>query len=88
MTNKFIQLDFSHLLEGIRVVIQEEVNTALRIKNADEGKTEVLTREETCKLLDVSKTTLHNWHKQAILSPTRIGGRVYYSKQDVLNKLS
>ena len=88
LKSNYIQLDFSHLIQEIRAVIQEEVNSALRLNNADEVKADVLTREETCKLLNVSKTTLYNWHNQAILVPTKIGGRVYYRKQDVLNKLS
>lgn len=89
MVNKTqIQLDFSFLLNEIKGIIHEEVRSALKLKDATETKAEVLTREQTCQLLNVSKTTLHNWHQQSLLIPSKIGGRVYYSKQDVLNKLS
>ncbi len=44
----------------------------------------VLTREEVCKLLKVSNTTLFNWNNDKTLVNFKIGRRVYYMQSDVL----
>lgn len=46
------------------------------------------TRKETAKLLDVSFTTLFHWNNDGTLKPTKIGKRVYYSKNEVLARLN
>jgi hypothetical protein len=48
----------------------------------------ILTREEVCKLLKVSTTTLHNWNISKILVNQKVGRRVYYKKSDVLAVLN
>jgi predicted DNA-binding transcriptional regulator AlpA len=49
---------------------------------------EILTRYETMKLLQVSSVTLHNWHHNKTLPAQKLGGRVYYQKSDIMNKLN
>lgn len=44
----------------------------------------ILTREEVCKLLKVSNTTLFNWNNDKTLVNFKIGRRVYYMQSDVL----
>ena len=46
------------------------------------------TREEAAKLLDVSLTTLFHWNNDGTLTNTKIGKRVYYSKNEVLARLN
>ncbi len=48
---------------------------------------ELLTVEETLKLLKCSKQALWNWRKNGILPSYRLGNRVYYKKSDIFNKL-
>ncbi|WP_396147243.1 helix-turn-helix domain-containing protein [Flavobacterium sp.] len=48
----------------------------------------ILTREEVCKLLKVSNTTLFHWHNDKVLVNHKIGRRVYYMKADVMVKLN
>ncbi|MBM1105162.1 helix-turn-helix domain-containing protein [Aurantibacter crassamenti] len=48
---------------------------------------ELLTVEETIKLLKCSKQALWNWRKNGILPSYRLGNRVYYKKSDIFNKL-
>ena len=43
--------------------------------------------DEVAKLLNVSYATLHNWKKEGILEPVKIGNRVYYPKIEVFSKL-
>ena len=39
---------------------------------------------EVCDYLGVDRSTLHRWNKQGILCAVRIGGKVYYRTEDVL----
>ena len=48
---------------------------------------ELLTRIETAKYLKVSLTTIHHWTKHDILSSLRIGNKVYYKKQEIIDYL-
>ena len=48
----------------------------------DEG---LLTRQETAAYLKVSLVTIHQWAKYGIINPVRIGNRVYFQKQAILN---
>lgn len=43
---------------------------------------EIFTRREYAKKLNVSYGTLRNWEKSGVIDPpTRIGRRVYFTKQ-------
>jgi hypothetical protein len=46
---------------------------------------ELITREETCQLLSLSKTTLWKHTKRGKLISYGIGNRVYYKRTEVLN---
>ncbi|WP_370214120.1 helix-turn-helix domain-containing protein [Mesoflavibacter profundi] len=48
---------------------------------------ELLTVEETMKLLKCSKQALWNWRKNGILPSYRLGNRVYYKRSEILTKL-
>jgi len=47
----------------------------------------LLTREETSKLLSVSLVTLWDWTRKDIIPAYRIGNKVRYKKNEVLNAL-
>lgn len=51
------------------------------------GQEDLLTVDETLKLLKCSKQALWNWRKNGILPSYRLGNRVYYKKSDIFNKL-
>ncbi|MDR5591205.1 helix-turn-helix domain-containing protein [Christiangramia sp. SM2212] len=48
---------------------------------------EFLTRQEVCELLSISYGTLHQWVKKGILQPLTKGGRVYYSRKQIVKDL-
>lgn len=48
-----------------------------------ESTDDLLTVEETRALLDVARVTLNDWEKKGILSPVRLGRRVYYRRGDI-----
>lgn len=48
------------------------------------SQSELLTREEVCKLLSINKTTLWKHTKSGKLKSLGLGNRVYYKKSEVL----
>ncbi len=49
--------------------------------------TVLLTRNEVAKMLEISLPTLHNWVKTGILTAYRIGNKVRFKQDEVLNSL-
>lgn len=49
--------------------------------------TELLTRKEVASILGVTLPTLHSWTKQKILLAYRIGNKVRYKKNEVMEAL-
>lgn len=78
-------------IDDFMTMLDEKINQALEkfqssTNNAIPEK-EFYTRDEVAKLLNISFGTLHNWKKEGILEPVKIGNRVYYPKIEVISKL-
>lgn len=43
----------------------------------------LLTRKETAKFFDVTVRTITNWTSQGIITPTKVGGKVFFLKSDL-----
>ena len=77
-------------LEDLSTMIRQSVATELqKVSNIisttpKDDSDKILTREEVCKLLKVSNTTLFNWNNDKTLVNFKIGRRVYYMQSDVL----
>jgi hypothetical protein len=78
-------------IEDMTSIMREVVATELlKVKELisltpkEDDSDKILTREEVCKLLKVSPTTLFNWNNDKILVNYKVGRRVYYNKSDVL----
>lgn len=70
-------LDFANeILAGAKMIAQLELEKA---QYCDE----LLTIEEVCELLKVSKMTLYRWDKLGILKKIEVGGKRRYRKSDV-----
>ncbi|AMA49652.1 helix-turn-helix transcriptional regulator [Flavobacterium covae] len=86
-----VQLSVGDLQQLIKEAVKEELTqiTSMLPLAPQETvpKTDLLSREETAKMLGVSTTTLFLWNRDAILKAKKIGRRVYYFKDEVLNKL-
>lgn len=88
MTNSAIQLmqiDIESFGQFIQKLVREELE---KIIPAQSTEKEFYTRVETAKLLNVSLTTLFHWNNDGTLKNTKIGKRVYYSKNEVSSKLN
>lgn len=76
--------------ESIRIIIREEVTKAVSEAFADEQKKnnaapELLTRDEVCRLLKISKPTFHALVNRGLINPVKIGSRTLV-REDVLRQ--
>lgn len=70
-------LDFANeILAGAKMIAQLELEKS---QYCDE----LLTIEEVCELLKVSKMTLYRWDKLGFLKKIEVGGKRRYRKSDV-----
>lgn len=44
---------------------------------------EYLTIRQTCELLNVCRSTLWRWHKEGVLKPIKIKGRVMFARSGI-----
>lgn len=70
--------------EGVKSQIQDLKNE-LTSKNAND---ELLTREETCKLLKINSSTLWDWTNKGKVRAYGIGNRRYYKRSELIEALT
>lgn len=51
---------------------------------AAKGRDARLSVRQVCEILNTTRQTLLRWERNGILTPTRKGGKVYYSEADVM----
>lgn len=71
----------------LQTLIENSVKNVLEKNSKQEPETELLTRNEVAKMLQISLVTLNEWIKQGKIPALRIGTRVRFKKADVLNSL-
>ena len=83
----FTQLNIEQLTELIEDSVSKVIGKMNIPKNPIEDKS-LYTRDEVKNLLNVSFPTLFNWNRDGTLPITKIGNRVYYSKDLILSKIN
>lgn len=71
------------IISGVISALKNNANLSLLTEQSDQ----LLTREETAKLLSVSLVTLWDWTKKDIIPAYRIGNKIRYKKSEVLKSL-
>ncbi|MGS2727522.1 helix-turn-helix transcriptional regulator [Psychroserpens sp. BH13MA-6] len=85
---KIIQTTPSELSSLISSSVKKELeNFKLELDKSNSSE-DLLTREETCKLLSINLSTLWSYTKKGKLPSKKIGNRVYYLKSEILNALN
>lgn len=75
--------------EDLKDLIQKSLNEKIEsIISNQEKTTELLTINETCEFLRISRVTLDNWRKKGIIKGTKLGSRVLFIKSDLLKILT
>jgi predicted DNA-binding transcriptional regulator AlpA len=91
MTKNFVieQTSSEELLNQISNLIDEKLNALFPkgLKNSNENESELLTIEETAKLLKVCKTTVYNYSNRGILKRKTFGKTTRYDKKEVLERV-
>lgn len=82
-TLQLVQVPKDELITEIEKAVMK-VLEALKFGQQSETEKELLTRKEVMELLGVTYSTLFNWNKKKILTPRKIGHRVYYKRKEVL----
>ncbi len=79
-------ISVDELTDKLRSVVSEEL---IKVKEREDLE-KLLSPSETCNLFSpkISKTTLSTWTARGLLASIGIGGRVYYRKGDVLNRVA
>jgi excisionase family DNA binding protein len=86
-TKEIIQIE-NITIEKLKIDLLVEFQQLLQnFFNQQEKVDELLTREQTAKLLKISLVTLHVWTKKNIVPAYRIGNKVRYKKGEVLASL-
>lgn len=68
------------MIEAASIALKYNPPKAIPAIEADE----LLTPEETAKLLKVSKVTVWDWEKRGILNARRIGNQVRYLRSEIM----
>ncbi len=86
----FVNISLEDMTCIMREIVASELQKAKEIISPTpiDDLDKIMTREEVCKLLKVSNTTLFHWHNDKVLVNHKIGRRVYYMKADVMDKLN
>ena len=84
-TTQIENLDAKYLLSKFNIITKhfERLESLLNKPTT----LEFLTIKEVCQILKVSKVTVHNWTKQGILKPYKIGNQTRFKRLEVLDAL-
>lgn len=80
--------DMTSIMREVVATELQKVKELISLTPKEDDSDKILTREEVCKLLKVSLTTLFNWNNDKTLVNYKVGRRVYYMKTDVLALLN
>lgn len=80
LTPKQIQSYFDDLIQKMESVLQDSSKTQAASK-------EWLTSKEVCDLLKISYTTLHDWSNKGLLKKHKMGKRMRFRHDEVLESL-
>jgi excisionase family DNA binding protein len=83
--------DATVLLEMIgtmfRTILENDMDYKKSEKEKIKPNDELLTMIETLNLLKVSKVTIHNWKKKGIIKSHKIGRKLFFKKEELLDAI-
>lgn len=86
-----VQLSVGDLQQLIKEAVKEEITNitdVIKLTHPKSESPELLTREETAKLLKVSYTSLYHWNKDGSLPAQKINHKVYYQRSIIMDRLN
>ncbi|MDB5200039.1 MAG: DNA-binding protein [Chitinophagaceae bacterium] len=82
MYPEMVIISKSELVEIINVSIKQQLQELTKVEKPKNE--ELLSVEETCLFLKCSKTTLHKFKKDGLLQARRIGRRIFFLKEEII----
>ncbi len=89
MVTKTIQITevtIDELAEKVADKLLLKIENYLKELNKPKNN-KLLTRKEVAEMLRVSLVTVGVWSKVGILNPIRMGNRIFFNEQEILNTL-
>tara|TARA_R110002012_G_scaffold286628_1_gene478262 strand:- start:7273 stop:7590 length:318 start_codon:yes stop_codon:yes gene_type:complete len=83
-TIQITEITVDELADKIAEKLFSKMNK-LSNKIIDSKTDALLTRKETASYFSISLPTVHQWAKDGIINPIRVGHRIYFKKQSILN---
>lgn len=74
----------SELETALKKVLTEILENRHHLQPSHDAD-ELITREETAKILRVTLPTLHNWTKRGLIPHYKVSSRVRYKRNEVMN---
>lgn len=71
-------LTTEQLLEEFRSIVRAEIKEALKTKEI-----KLYTREETCGVFRITKSTYHEWVKIGKIKPSKVNGKVVVHEDEI-----
>lgn len=78
----------SELLSLISKSVKAELLAIKKDLETSQKSDPLHTRDETCEILDITRSTLYLWTKSGKIQSKKLGNRVYYLKSDILKALN
>jgi excisionase family DNA binding protein len=85
-TQLVVHATLEQLIEALRPVIRHELTHAQLLSSAEAvaSADELLTVQQAAQLLDVCVATVFEWKRRGLIVSTKIGGRTYLKRADLL----
>ena len=87
---ELVQIDnisIEELTEIIAEKLVDKLEKRIAVLIATQNDEELLTREETAKLLKIDSTTLWHWTNKGKITAYGIGARRYYKRGEIMKAL-
>ena len=82
MENKLVVIEIDHLYS----ILKQAVNEVIKEEKSRQQK-ELLNFKETCDFLGIHPSTLNKWKSQNKIPYKRLGKRVFFNRQEILESL-
>lgn len=86
-TTVFVAMPFNEFQELIQNTIKSELKN-FSIVPQPAHTDDLLNIEEAGELLHVSKVTIHKWKKRKLINAYRIGRKIYFKKQELIESVN
>jgi excisionase family DNA binding protein len=84
-----VVIDKNELEQALKSIIKDAISEhfRLQLKPDDDVKSDLIQISDVAKILNVSLSTVHSYKRQGILPFYRIGRRIYFKKDEVIEKV-